>query len=110
MQPAKLQIDILNLNATFWHCKKFPITFEQGCTIHNNDIDSKYGVVWNTVTVALSQLYGTKYEIKKQLHHYECMLWGGGRCIVKLGFKVKFLNNSISGIVGLMDMKQNGTR
>ena len=27
-----LQIDILNLNTTFRHCKKSPITFEQWCT------------------------------------------------------------------------------
>ena len=30
MQLGKSQIDILNLNTTFWHCKNNPITFEQG--------------------------------------------------------------------------------
>ena len=32
IQLLKLQMDILNSNTTFWHCKKIPITFEQGCT------------------------------------------------------------------------------
>ena len=32
IQLVKYQIDILNLNTTFWHCKKNPITFEQGFT------------------------------------------------------------------------------
>ena len=32
IQLAKLQIYTLNLTATFWHCKKNPITFEQECT------------------------------------------------------------------------------
>ena len=31
IQLAKLQIDILSLSTTFWHCQKIPITFEQGC-------------------------------------------------------------------------------
>ena len=34
IQLTKLQIDILNLNTTFRHWKKIPITFEQGCTSH----------------------------------------------------------------------------
>ena len=34
IQLAKLQIDILNLNTTFWHYKNIPITFEQGCNTH----------------------------------------------------------------------------
>ena len=32
MQLTKLPIDILNLDATFWHYKINPITFEHGCT------------------------------------------------------------------------------
>ena len=31
IQLVKLQIDILNLTTTFWHCKNILITFEQGC-------------------------------------------------------------------------------
>ena len=33
IQLVKYQIDILNLNTTFWHCKKISITFEQGCSL-----------------------------------------------------------------------------
>ena len=31
-----MQIDILNLNTTFWHYKQIPITFEQGCSEKEN--------------------------------------------------------------------------
>ena len=35
IQLAKLHIDILNWNTTFRHCKKIPITFEQGCILYD---------------------------------------------------------------------------